>query len=97
MAKLTHLPRPDPRYGWYALPDGSRIYPSGNPIEAPHKAVRPGKWFVWLYLYDELFNGKIFGIGRILLVPGGIAYFDSPEEALKAVRRQRGTGVVGDG
>ncbi len=94
MAKLTHLPRPDPKYGWYALPDGSRIYPSGNPAYLPEKAVKPGKWFVWLYLHDEVADNKVFRVGRILLVPGSIAYFDSPEEALKAVRRQRGTGVV---
>ena len=92
MAKLTHLPRPHPQYGWYKLPDESRIYPSGGYA----RQVQPGKWFVWFYMGEELQGGKVCSVGRILMTRTGIRYFDSPEEALQAVRRQRGTGVIGD-
>lgn len=93
MAKLTHLPRPHPVFNRYDLPDGSRIYASGHHT----RPIRPGKWFVWLYQGEEAYpDGSKRASGRILLLPGTIAYFDSAEEALKAVRRQRGTGVLRD-
>lgn len=77
------LPRPDPCYGFYALADGSRIYPSGS-AECP---IHPGKFFAWVRRGSvKKPDGKYEPAGEILLTRDGIRYFDSPQDAAKAIR-----------
>ena len=81
---MQRLPRPDPEHHHYTLDDGSRIYPAGT---------RQGKWLAWLCEGTETRpDGKARAIGSFLNDLNGLRYFDTVNDAAKAIadlRRRR--------
>jgi hypothetical protein len=94
--KTLKLPAPDPRYAFYQLADGSRIYPSGVQYDDRTRAC---KWFVWrcrgsheVEEWDERGKRRSISLvkdGEILCDREGVMlYFASPQEALQTLNKE---------